>query len=203
MSKESQSLTRYRRWRSVLLLLVGLPFLPEIVTILVSGFAYISGCNVADRTACATGDVVLSDVIRAALKVGTAVGVIFANGLAAIWLALCYFAIMRGWRYLVSRLGLALIVSLIFAFLPYFGPMLSIGHLVNPRCRPNEGGIPPECIIYGGDIGDAAPAVVLLIWKFVYGALIALAAFVIFAAVASWLAARSTSPREEEGSSAG
>lgn len=184
-----------------MLLLVGLPFLPEMVTLLVSAYAHISGCNVADRTACATGDVILSNVIRAALKAGTAVGVVFANGLAAIWLALCYFAIVRGWRHLPGRLGLALIISLIFAFLPYFGPMLSIGHLVNPKCRPNEGGIPPECIIYGGDIGDAAPGVVLLIWKFGYGALIALAAFVIFAAVASWLAARSTSPREEEGAS--
>ena len=77
---------------------------------------------------------------------------------------------------LSSRLMLAFSVSLIFAFVPYFGPMLSIGHLVNPNCSPNEGRVGP-CVVYGGNVGSVAHDTVFLSWWVFRGAPVALAAF--------------------------
>ena len=79
----------------------------------------------------------VSSIIRLALEAGFFVGVSFGSGVVAVWLALCYISIVQGWTALSSRLTLALFVSLIFAFVPYFGPMMSIEHLRNPSCQPN------------------------------------------------------------------
>ncbi|SDI57559.1 MULTISPECIES: hypothetical protein [Bradyrhizobium] len=169
-------------WRSGLLLLVLLPLLPEIVILAVSVYAAAVGCDADAGLACAVGPPSASGVIRSALKAAYTVGTKFADdNIVVAWLVCCFLLIILGWRKLASRLLLALGVTLIFAFLPYFGPILAIGPLVNPKCQPNEGGVPPECKIYGGDVGNAAHDAVRLGWKFFYGAPVALVAFVIFA----------------------
>lgn len=169
-------------WRSGLLLLVLLPLLPEIVILAVSVYAAAVGCDADAGLACAVGPPSASGVIRSALKAAYTVGTKFADdNIVVAWLVCCFLLIILGWPKLASRLLLALGVTLIFAFLPYFGPILAIGPLVNPKCQPNEGGVPPECKIYGGDVGNAAHDAVRLGWKFFYGAPVALVAFVIFA----------------------
>src|SRR6202048_856112 len=181
MNTESKGGLRRWFWRGALLSLVLLPLLPEVLIIAASTYAGAVGCQVDSKMACAVGPPSASEVIRTALQAAYFIGSEFADdNIVLAWLASCYFLIILGWTRLSSRLLLAFGVSLILAFLPYFGPILSIGHLANPNCHPNEGGIPPECTIYGGDVGNAAHAAVRLGWKFFYGAPVALVAFVVF-----------------------
>jgi hypothetical protein len=181
MSTESREGFRRRFWRGAFLLLVLLPLVPEVLIIAASTYAGAVGCQVDSKMTCAVGPPSASEVIRTALQAANFIGSKFADdNIVLAWLASIYLLIILGWTRLSSRLLLALGASLIFAFLPYFGPLLAIGHLANPNCHPNEGGVPPECTIYGGDVGNAAHDAVRLGWKFFYGAPIALAAFVIF-----------------------
>jgi hypothetical protein len=181
MNTESKGGLRRWFWRGALLSLVLLPLLPEVLIIAASTYAGAVGCQVDSKMACAVGPPSASEVIRTALQAAYFIGSEFADdNIVLAWLASCYFLIILGWTRLSSRLLLAFGVSLILAFLPYFGPILSIGHLANPNCHPNEGGIPPECTIYGGDVGNAAHDAVRLGWKFFYGAPVALGAFVVF-----------------------
>jgi hypothetical protein len=53
---------------------------------------------------------------------------------------------------MLSRLVLGFAVAVVFAVLPYFGPMLAIANFANANCRPNEGGV-GACIIFGGYVG--------------------------------------------------
>jgi hypothetical protein len=163
---------------------VLLPLLPEVLIIAASAYAGAVGCEVDAKMACAVGPPSASQVIRKALQAAYFIGSTFADdNIVLAWLASCYVLIILGWTRLSSRLLLALGASLILAVLPYFGPILAIGHLENPNCRPNEGGIPPGCTIYGGDVGNAAHDAVRLGWKFFYGAPLALVAFIVFAIV--------------------
>lgn len=184
MSPESNG--RLRRWlcRGALLLLVVIPLLPEVLIIAASTYAAAVGCHVDSQMACAVGPPSASDIIRTALRVAYFIGSKFADdNIVIAWLASCYLLIVLGWTRLSSRLLLALSASLIFGFLPYFGPMLAIGPLENAYCHPNEGGVPPECMIYGGDVGNAAHDAVRLGWKFFYGAAVVLVAFAVFVIV--------------------
>jgi hypothetical protein len=182
MSTESKESFRRWLWRGGLLSLVLLPLLPEVLIIAASTYAGAVGCQIDSKLACAIGPPSATEIIRTALQAAYFIGSRFADdNIVLAWLASCYFLIILGWTRLSSRLLLALGASMIFGFLPYFGPMLTIGPLVNPNCHPNEGGIPPECMIYGGDVGNAAHDAVRLGWKFFYGAPVALGAFVVFA----------------------
>jgi hypothetical protein len=132
---------------------------------------------------CPIGPMV-SSIIRFALEAALLVGVSFGFGVVAVWLALCYVSITRGCSRVLSRLLLAFFISLIFAFVPYLGPMMmmSAGGLENPRCQPNEGGVGP-CLMYGGDIGSVAhDSGVLFLHTFI-GAPVALGAFGLYALV--------------------
>ncbi len=165
-----------------MLSLVLLPLLPEVLIIAASAYARAVGCQIDAKMACAVGPPSATETIRAALQAAYVIGSKFADdNIVLAWLASCYFLIILGWSRLSSRLLLALGASMIFGFLPYFGPILAIGPLINPNCRPNEGGVPPECMIYGGDVGNAAHDAVRLGWKFFYGAPVSLGAFVVFA----------------------
>jgi hypothetical protein len=149
-----------------------------------SAYAGAVGCQIDSKVSCAVGPPSASEIIRMALQAAYFIGTKFADDNIVVgWLASCYVLIAVGWTQFSSRLLLALGASLIFAVLPYFGPIWAIAHLVNPYCHPNEGGTPPECIIYGGDVGNAAHDAVRLGWKFFYGAPVALGAFVIFVIV--------------------
>ncbi|WP_315778283.1 MULTISPECIES: hypothetical protein [unclassified Bradyrhizobium] len=185
------------RWRIALLALVLIPFLPEITILLVSFGARLGGCEPAANAPCHLGPLAASALIRGALQAGSMVAIGFSFGLSAVWLALCYLAIVQGWRRRWSRILLALATSLPLAILPYFGPMLSISPLVNAECHPNEGGIPPWCRIYGGDVGDPAHEAVRIGWNVFIGAPVALVAFLVFV-VALIVAGRRTSPQRRE-----
>ncbi|GKQ51559.1 hypothetical protein [Bradyrhizobium sp. Ce-3] len=181
------------------MLFVVLTFFPEIIVLATSVVAKLKGCQPSSNVTCEIGPSSAGEIIRSALEAGSFVGLRFSDGLAAIWLTLGCFLIWKGWQRLSSRLLLGLAVSLVCAFVPYFGPMLSIGSLVNPNCNPNEGGIGP-CMIYGGNIGFVAHDTVRLAWRIADGAPIALGIFGIFAIVAigaQIVARRATSPTAE------
>lgn len=171
------------------MLLVLLPFVPEVAILLTSLFAAISGCQPGSDAGCRIGSSA-ADIIRHALEASLLVGSRFGDGLAALWLASCCWLITLGWPRLWIRLLLAFAISLICAFVPYFGPMLSISHLVNPRCSPNEGGV-GDCIVYGGDVGGVAHKVVSLGWRIIEGAPIAIGIFVVYAIIAVIIELRS------------
>ncbi|MCJ9706487.1 MULTISPECIES: hypothetical protein [unclassified Bradyrhizobium] len=171
------------------MLFVVLPFVPELAILLTSLFAAISGCQPGTDAGCPIGSSA-AEIIRHALEASLLVGSRFGDGLAALWLAACCWLITLGWSRLWIRLLLALAVSLICAFVPYFGPMLSISYLVNPKCSPNEGGV-GDCIVYGGDVGSVAHKVVSLGWRIIEGAPIAIGIFVVYAIVAALIERRS------------
>jgi hypothetical protein len=129
--------------------------------------------------ACAIGPFAVSSIIRVGLKGGFFVGASFSSGVVVVWLALCYVSITRGWTGFLSRLMLAFFVSLIFSFVPYRGPMMSIEHHRNPHCQPNEGGA-GYCVIYGGDVGSIVHYNIALGWKVIAGVLVAFGAFGIY-----------------------
>jgi hypothetical protein len=181
MMTESKKYRCRRLWRGVLLPIVMLPLLPEIVILATSVHAGAIGCHAGGDSTCEVGPTSASEIIRIALQAAYFIGSKFADdSIVLAWLAVCFVSIILGWAQLSSRLLLGFSISLIFAFLPYFGPLLSIGHLENPKCIPNEGGIPPACVIYGGDVGNAAHDAVRLGWKSFVGAPVALGAFVLF-----------------------
>jgi hypothetical protein len=86
-----------------------------------------------------------------------------------------------GWSRTRSRLLLGFAVALVFAVLPYFGPLLAIGNLVSDSCQPNEGGV-GSCVMFGGYVGPAHDAV-RAGWLILAGAPIALGAFIIYAII--------------------
>jgi hypothetical protein len=184
MYTEAEGRFGHLPWRGALLALVVLPFIPEVLILATSAYAAVVGCQIASEIACAVGPPSASDVIRAALQAAYFIGRKFADGNVVVaWLVLCFLLIVFGWVRLSSRLLLGLAVSLIFAFLPYFGPMLSIGPLENPACNPNEGAV-GRCKIYGGNVDSAAHDAVRLGWKIFDGAPFALGTFLIFAIIA-------------------
>jgi hypothetical protein len=184
MSIESKERLGRWLWSGALLLLVVLPFLPEVLIIAASAYARVVGCEIDSSMACAVGPPSASEIIRDALQAANFIGKKFADdNIVAVWLILCFALIILGWARLSSRLLLAFGTSLIFGFLPYFGPMLAIGPLENPDCHPNEGGVGP-CKIYGSNIDSAAHDAVRLGWKIFDGAPFALGTFLLFAVVA-------------------
>jgi hypothetical protein len=160
------------------------------------GFAPPSGSTVSSPGEICTIGPAVSSIIRLALNAGFFVGDTFGSGVVIIWLALCYVSISRGWRSFLSRLTLAFLVSLIFAIIPYLGPMISVAHLENPRCQPNDAGIGP-CTMYGGEVGSIVHYnVALALDDIQVGAAVALVAFSLYAVflliagLAAWVSAR-------------
>jgi hypothetical protein len=186
----SSANTRRWLWRAALLLLVALPLIPELVIFATSMLAQVLGCTPESEAVCTIWPSSAAAIIRNALKAGSLLGFRFSDGLAAIWLILCYCLVTLGWSRLRSRVLLAFALSMVCAFVPYFGPMLSIDHLINPKCLPNEGGVGP-CIIYGGNIGAVAHDTERLVWRVIAGAPIALAIFVVYVTIAFWAYLRS------------
>ena len=167
-----------RVWRFALIVLVVIPFLPELAVLATSALASIAGCHVGDKAACAVGPLSPSVMIATALNAGNFVSIGF--GVAALWLALCFVAISFGWAAMPCRLLLAAAVAIFFALLPYIAPALAIGALANPDCHPNEGGVGP-CVTYGSDLDGAAHDAVAAIWLLALGAPIAFGSFAIYA----------------------
>lgn len=189
MSIEPGTEPRRRWWRLALLLLVVLPFLPEIAIYAVGVLARIKGCVPDQKELCFIAGVNVSNVISRLLAVGLVIGSGFAGlGLAAVWLVICYLVVVRGWAGLAARLFLALLVTVMFALLPYLAPGFAIAPLVNANCQPNEGGV-GSCVIFGGDISSAHHTVILP-WLIFAGVPIALGTALVCAIVTAVIRAR-------------
>lgn len=178
-----------RRWRIALLGLVVVPFLPEIAFYATAGLAMLKGCAVEQKAACTIGPLSVADILANLLEAGLLIGGLFAFGGVVLWLGLCLVAVIGGWQRVWSRLLIGLAVSLVFAVLPYFAPMIAIGNFAHPQCQPNEGGVGP-CVMFGDEVGSPAHESVVAGWFVFWGAPIAFAMLVIFAIVVIVLAVR-------------
>ncbi|APG12395.1 hypothetical protein M2175_005536 [Bradyrhizobium elkanii] len=156
-----------------MLLLVVLPFLPELAISVVGGLAKIDGCVVDQKEVCLIAGVNVSSALSGLITAAVVIGSAFAwLGLAAVWLVMCYLVIVRGWVRLAARLLLALLVTAVFALLPYLAPGFAIAPFTNANCQPNEGGV-GTCLIFGGNVGSAHHTVILQ-WLIFAGVPIAL-----------------------------
>lgn len=192
MVNRSNTDSRRHFWRLSFLLLIVVPFLPEIIIYLVQASAKIVGCQLEQKEACLIGSFSASEVIAFALRIGAGLlvdamnhGVLWFVAFCtavAVWIIVSFTALSLGWSRTSSRLLLGFAAALVFAFLPYFGPLLAIENLLNQNCQANEGGVGP-CIIFGGHVGTPAHDAVRAGWLFFAGAPIALGAFAIYAAV--------------------
>lgn len=181
---------RRRLYRLALLVLVIVPFIPEIIIIGTIAVAKLMGCEPEQKNLCLIGSLPPSEIIRVSLQ-ATATFIITHAGnwkwlvgmylAIAAWLVACWIVLFQGWTRVPSRLMLGFVIALAFAVLPYFGPMLSIANLVHENCRPNEGGAGP-CVIFGGHVAPAHDAV-LMGWLVLIGAPLALGMFVLYAVV--------------------
>ena len=193
--RTSVSIAHSRRhfWRLSFLLLVVVPFLPEMAIYVVAALAKAMGCQPDQKNACLIGSVPVSDVIAFALQIGAGwIVAAWTNGKVwfivfciaiTLWLIVCFVALTLGWPRTRSRLLLGFATALVFAVLPYFGPLLAIGNLLNQNCQANEGGVGP-CMIFGGQVGIPAHDAVRAGWLVLAGAPIALGAFLIYAIIA-------------------
>src|ERR1700730_8910505 len=84
-------------WRLALLLLVVLPFLPELIIYAVMGLVKLDFCIVGKNGVCYIARVSAADIVANAVDAGVAVSVFFGLGVVAVWLKFCYSAIRRGW----------------------------------------------------------------------------------------------------------
>lgn len=160
MTSDSDDHSHRRTWRLLLLLFAVLPFLPEIAIYAVTALAKAAGCRLddPDGSACHLASQQVSDVIDGALQAGLLVSVGFAIGGAAIWLALCYYAVNKGWSQMTSRLLIALMLTGVFAGLPYWAPNLALAYVANPRCEAKGG----SCHVFGGKVTSTAKDVVVV-----------------------------------------
>jgi len=191
MVDRSDTDSRRHFWRLAFFLLIVVPFAPEITIYLVQAFAKVAGCQLDQKDACLIGRVPASEIIAFALRIGAGLIVgAMNNGLlwlavfsaaVVLWMIVCFTALTVGWSRISSRLLLGLAAALVFAFLPYFGPLLAIENLLNQNCQANEGGVGP-CIIFGGHVGTPAHDAVRAGWLFLAGAPIALGVFMIYTA---------------------
>jgi len=187
MSIEPATEPRRHRWRLALLVLVVLPFLPELAIYAVGALAKLNGCVADQKQICRIVGVNVGDVLSGLVTAAVFIGTVFVLGLAAVWLVMCYLVIGRGWTGPAARFFLALFATVIFAALPYLAPVLAVAPLANDNCLPNEGGGP--CLIFGGDVSTAHHTVVLP-WLLMPGIPIALATAAVYAIVMAIIKAR-------------
>jgi hypothetical protein len=189
MIKQSPDHPRRHFWQIALLLLVIIPFLPEITILVTAAVADIMGWN--QKGVCTFESAPVTNIITLSLELAT--GLILAGigtpamwrivlyaGLIA-WLCLCLITASLGWASTRSRLLIGFAVTIVFAFLPYFAPMLAIEILANDNCRPNEAGV-GACVMFGGYVGNTDRAVAMG-WLAGYGVPLALGVFAIYATV--------------------
>ena len=160
MTTESDGRSQRRAWRLLLLALIILPFLPEITIYVAAALAKAVGCRLddSDDLVCRLAGWQVSNVLDGALQIGLLISLGFAIGLAAIWLALCYYTVNKGWSRTTSRILLALLLTGIFAGLPYLAPNFALAHMVNPRCEAKGG----SCHVFGGKVTSTAKDVVVV-----------------------------------------
>jgi hypothetical protein len=180
MTKDPTIHSSHYRWRIVFLLLVVVPFLPEVSIYVASVIAKLKGCEISQETACSLAGMKVSDIISTALDFGA----LASLGFAAAWLILCLFVINSGWKETASRRRLALATSIAFAILPYLGPFLAIGPLFNQSC-PLNGLNPDYCHIFGGQVDGVVLEAIIPLLLALLGAPIAVLTFIVYVRRAS------------------
>jgi hypothetical protein len=163
---EANMFNNTRYWyRLALLLLVVIPFIPEILIFAVAAFARLKGYQ---SNTCFVGSSALGRLIDSALGLGA--GLIADHVLNSQkwflifytvftgWLVVCCLLVLKGWSRLSSRLALGFAVAVTFAVLPFFAPILAIVSIANKNsCDPNIG----PCTIFGEKVTHAYAAVAL------------------------------------------
>lgn len=189
-----------------MLALVIAPFIPEIAIAATAALARLGGCEPAESSTCLIATLPVSSVIALALRAKASFIVAHVADPAhqaawlsalylaiAIWLAICYLVVIRGWVHLASRLIIGFVVTLIFAVLPYFGSMLALADLINEDCLPNEGGV-GTCRLFGGYVQgpEYSPAhdAVRIGWLGFLGTPLALVLFAVYAIMVIVMAVR-------------
>jgi hypothetical protein len=187
MTTKSVKHPHYHLARLALLLLVVIPFIPEIVVTATAALGRLKGCLPDQKDACQIGPVAVSDVINWALHAKAswmASETRLENFYLAIagWMLACYVALTLGWTRVSSRLLLGFAVALVFALLPYFVPILTIADLLNEAsCKPTGGG---NCRIFGGMVSGIYAAIRMARWDTVFdGALVAFGMYFVYAVV--------------------
>jgi hypothetical protein len=185
--REANMANNNRYWyRLAMLLLVVIPFTPEIFIFAVAAFASLRGYQ---SDTCFVGSSALGRLIDTALRLGAGLIVervsnsykwfwIFYTAFAG-WLVVCYLLLLKGWSRLSSRLALGFAVAVTFAVLPFFGPIWALVSISTKNsCDPNIG----PCILFGEKITQAYAAVVLAEPILQYpGAKLAITIFAFFA----------------------
>src|ERR1700722_5263261 len=205
MDMKSSVHSHFNWWRLLLLLLIVIPFLPEIAIYAITAVAKIQGCS--PKASCNVLGLSAFDAFNAIDRALSAA--LFRTGLRRvagsanwdstwlvmgpcileIWLAACYGVVTLGWVSTRSRLSVAFAVTLLFAVLPYIGPWRAI----NLDCYPRGGGV-GECEVFGGHLDNTVPGAPDKITandtiaaenQFLIGAPIATGVFVIYLVVAT------------------
>lgn len=166
-------------WKLVFAVLVALPFLPATSIYAAAALAKIKGCNIGEEELCVAGAISVSRTIVAAVQASS--GPIFIS-VALLWLALCYLSAGLAWSRIASRLLVGGAVTFIFAGLPYFASLPSLGNFVEPQCKTYGGGF-GVCGLFDGSIGGGPHILSIQIWISVIGLPFGLLAFMIYALV--------------------
>ena len=174
---------RRRRWRLILVLLVGLPFLPELAIRLLAFLASARGCAAADLNPCMIGPFSLGIMLRPAIQAAVAVAAILGFGGILVWLWLGFIAVHRGFATVARRLVLAFLVTAMLAYLPYLMPSLAIADLMHADCQPHDAGV-GACWIYGTAMGRAPNEAQVVQWFAFTGGPLALVMFAVYAFIA-------------------
>lgn len=155
--------------RRLFLVLLLVPLTPVAMIWTAATTALAVGCRVDQATPCIVMWVSVPEIIERLLRVsaGSIVDLLersdrwllSLNVATAVWLALCYIASTRGWPDTLSRLLIGLLATIVCAFTPYFGPLLSVSLLAKGTpCEPNAGGA-GVCRLFGGAVESAHAAI--------------------------------------------
>jgi hypothetical protein len=172
-----------RRWRSILLILALLPFVPELAIRMIAAAAAVDGCAPADASACMLGPLSLGSLLRPAITAAVGGAMALGFGGVVVWLTLAFVAVQRGFTTTPVRLVLAFVLTVIFALGPYLAPGLAVADLLHGDCRPHEAGV-GACRLFGEAMGKAANDTQVVQWFAFLAGPVALVMFVVYAFVA-------------------
>ncbi|UPK39610.1 hypothetical protein IVB18_21730 [Bradyrhizobium sp. 186] len=192
-----------RHWaRAALLLLLVIPFLPELAICAVAALAYFTGCRVDQESPCIVSSLPASEVIDWALWlggvdiVGSAARRSYFHLILGAWLFVCYVVLIFAWTRLQTRLVIGAAITLVLAVLPYWAPLWTVRMFADERlCKPQSTG----CPLFGKKVEKAFAALNMQdLPAHDSGPLLALGMFVAFAV---FVAARAGFVARREGRS--
>jgi hypothetical protein len=172
-----------QRWRSILLILVLLPFVPELAIRTIAVGAALGGCAPADASACMIGPLSFGSLLRAAITAAAAAAMALGFGGVVVWLTLAFVAVQRSFATAPVRLVLGFALTVTFALGPYLAPGLAVADLLHGDCRPQEAGV-GACRLFGEAMGKAANDTQVVQWFAFLAGPVALVMFAVYAFVA-------------------